>query len=516
MFNFSKYLYPFLLLLLSVFVNSYYGSIGVFPIDSFAFFDSAYSINHGMSPFRDYWVMSGPIIDLIQSIFFDIFGTSWSVYLLHSSLVSAFFSLLTYFFLKDLGLESYQSLFYAVLVSILAYPGVGVPFPDHHSLIFSIIGFYFLYFATKSKKYIYWFILPIPFFIAFFSKQVPAAYFFSILILFLIFYFLKKENLKQLIVLFISSIILIFLLLLYFYYNKIFIQDFVIQYFLFPQTIGQHRIDNLNLDFYLHKLVNDFKFISFAVLVYLVVTIKKYLINGINFKLINILNYILFLSIIFISITHQILTKNQNFIFFLIPIVLGITHSELLKEKKKYNFFINFLLILSLFVTLKYHLRYNVDRKFMELANIDKSRFQRGEKLSANLKGLKWITPQFSDNVEEEIELLRSSINYLKNSVQKKIILTEYQFILTEINHKIYSPNRWYSTDGVSYPLRDNKYFDYYKNFYKAALSRNKIEVIFTIKPLNLENIHFLFNKNCIKTSKVNKILYEHDIKDCF
>jgi len=169
-----------------------------------------------------------------------------------------------------------------------------------------------------------------------------------------------------------------------------------------------------------------------------------------------------------------------------------------------------------LFVTLKYHLRYNVDRKFMELANIDKSRFQRGEKLSANLKGLKWITPQFSDNVEEEIELLRSSINYLKNSVQKKIILTEYQFILTEINHKIYSPNRWYSTDGVSYPLRDNKYFDYYKNFYKAALSRNKIEVIFTIKPLNLENIHFLFNKNCIKTSKVNKILYEHDIKDCF
>ena len=67
MLNFSKILYPFLLFIFSVYVNNYYGSIGVFPVDSFAFFDSAYSINHGMIPFRDYWVMNGPIIDLIQS-----------------------------------------------------------------------------------------------------------------------------------------------------------------------------------------------------------------------------------------------------------------------------------------------------------------------------------------------------------------------------------------------------------------------------------------------------------------
>ncbi len=516
MFNFLKPLYPFLLLIFSVLVNNYYGSIGVFPVDSFAFFDSAYSINHGNVPFRDYWVMNGPIIDLIQSVFFNFFGTNWTAYLLHSSFINAFFAITTYFFLKHLGLDSHKSLFYSILVSILAYPSVGVPFPDHHSIIFSIIGFYVLSFATSNKNIIYWFILPIPFFVAFFSKQVPAVYFFSILVLYFIFYFLKKERTKQLIALLGSSVILIFLLLLYLNINKIHIEDFIIQYFLFPQTIGQHRVNNLDLNFYLFKLINDFKFINFALFLYSAVVIKKYLINRNKFKLISFLNFVLFLSIIYISITHQILTKNQNFIFFLIPIILGVTHSELLNKEKKYKFFIYFLLILSVLTTVKYHLRFNIDRKLMELENIDKSKFKNAERLSQNLKGLKWVTSEPSGNVEKKIELLLTSINYLKNDNQKKIILTEYQFILAEIDYKIYSPNRWYTTDGVSYPLNGNKYFDYYKKFYKNALSRNEIDTIFTIKPMNVEDIRFLFEKNCIKTSKINKILYEHNIKNCF
>ena len=516
MFNSLKFLYPFLLLILSVSVNNYYGSLGVFPVDSFAFFDSAYSINQGIVPFRDYWVMNGAIVDLIQSIFFNFFGTSWTIYLLHSSLVNALFVITTYFFFQNLGLNSHNSLFYSTLVTILAYPTVGVPFPDHHSIIFSIIGFYVLSFAILKKKYIYWFVLPIPFFIGFFSKQVPAAYFFLILIIYFIFYFLKKERTRQLTALLVSSIILIILLLIYLNFNKITIQDFTVQYFLFPQTIGQFRVTNLDLNFYFFKLINELKFISLATVLYLTVIINKYFIKKNKFKFTSFLNFILFLSIIFISVTHQVLTKNQNFIFFLIPIILGVTHSELLNKENKYKFFIYFLLILSFLTTVKYHLRFNVERKFMELENIDKNKYQNVEKLSKNLKGLKWVTPQFNENREEEIELLHASINYLKNNNQKKIILTEYQFILAEINYKIYSPNRWYTMDGVSYPLSDNKYFDYYKKFYRNVLIRNEIDTVFTIMPMNLEDIQFFFEKNCINTSKINKILYKHNIKDCF
>ena len=516
MLNFSKIVYPFLLFIFSVYVNNYYGSIGVFPVDSFAFFDSAYSINHGMIPFKDYWVMNGPIIDLIQSLFFNFLGTSWKIYLMHSSVVNAIFALTTYFFLKKLGLESYKSLFYSILVSILTYPGVGVPFPDHHSIIFSIIGFYVLYFARSSKKYTYWFILPIPFFIAFFSKQVPAAYFIIVLSIFLFFYFLEKNRTKQFIAFSISCFVLFVALIFYLKFNKIEIKDFTYQYFLFPQTIGQHRINNVDLSYYLSKFINDFKFIFLSLFISIAVIIKKYISRDIKLTKKNIFNYVICLCIIFISVYHQVLTKNQNFIFFLIPIILGVTHATIVDKSKKYKLLIFFLLIFSLAVTTKYHLRFNVDRKFMELANLDKTKFQQGEMISKNLKGLKWITPKFKNNPSEEIKLLISTINYLKKTPLNKVIITEYQFILAEIEHTIYSPNRWYTTDGVSYPTKNNKYFDYYNEFYKSALARNKVETIFTIMPLNVKNFEFIFKKDCIKTVEINKILSKHDVKDCF
>ena len=33
--------------------------------------------------------------------------------------------------------------------------------------------------------------------------------------------------------------------------------------------------------------------------------------------------------------------------------------------------------------------------------------------------------------------------------MENSVIITEYQFINSEINHKIYSPNRWYTTDEL-------------------------------------------------------------------
>ncbi len=58
------------IILVPIVANHYYGSIGVFPIDTFAFFDSSNLINKGFLPIRDYWTSNGFLIDLIQSIFF--------------------------------------------------------------------------------------------------------------------------------------------------------------------------------------------------------------------------------------------------------------------------------------------------------------------------------------------------------------------------------------------------------------------------------------------------------------
>ena len=147
-----KYILTFLLLIISVTVNTYFGSIGVFPIDSFAFFDSANILNQGFVPFKDYWVMNGFMIDIIQSIFFKYFGVNWQVYQLHSSLVNFFFSITIFFFFLNIGLNIFLSFFYSSFASIISYSVVGVPFPDQHSAFFSLIGFYFLYLGIKKKK----------------------------------------------------------------------------------------------------------------------------------------------------------------------------------------------------------------------------------------------------------------------------------------------------------------------------------------------------------------------------
>ena len=87
----------FFLFLISFFTNYHYGSIGVFPIDTFAHFDSGYRIINGSTPFKDYWTISGPAIDYLQSLFFLIFGINWFSYLMHPSLLNAILTLSVFY-----------------------------------------------------------------------------------------------------------------------------------------------------------------------------------------------------------------------------------------------------------------------------------------------------------------------------------------------------------------------------------------------------------------------------------
>ena len=47
--------------------------LSVFPLDSFAYFDTGFRILLGEYPFKDYWIIHGPFIDYFQSFFFYIF-----------------------------------------------------------------------------------------------------------------------------------------------------------------------------------------------------------------------------------------------------------------------------------------------------------------------------------------------------------------------------------------------------------------------------------------------------------
>ena len=113
-----KEVFNIILIFLTSFIfNIYYGSIGVFPIDTFAFFDSANLINKGFLPIRDYWTSNGFFVDILQSFFFKIFGVNWYSYLFHSSLINFIFAALTYKFLK----RGLQQLHYFIVYLLQFY-----------------------------------------------------------------------------------------------------------------------------------------------------------------------------------------------------------------------------------------------------------------------------------------------------------------------------------------------------------------------------------------------------------
>ena len=63
--------YLILVILFSFFFNYFYANLGVFPIDTFAFLDTAYNIHLNRHPFKDIWVTTGPLVDYLQFFFFN-------------------------------------------------------------------------------------------------------------------------------------------------------------------------------------------------------------------------------------------------------------------------------------------------------------------------------------------------------------------------------------------------------------------------------------------------------------
>ena len=150
--------------------------IGINAMDNFVLYNGGYRVLNGFVPFNDYWLVTGPLLDYLNSFFFYIFGVNWKSFIYHSSIFNLIISVSTYLLLVSLNLRKEWSLFYSLLFCILMYPTVGTPFVDHHSALFSLLGIYFLILALKVEKKLYWILLPIFFGFAFFSKLVPSSY----------------------------------------------------------------------------------------------------------------------------------------------------------------------------------------------------------------------------------------------------------------------------------------------------------------------------------------------------
>ena len=192
----THFFYTVIIILFSFSINFYYSKLGVFPIDTFLHYDSAYRILENEIPFRDYWIVSGLVVDVIQSIFFKLFGTNWFAYILHSSIFNCLVALFTYFFLIELKLNKFKATFYTFSFAILAYTISGTPFVDHHAAFFLLIATFLIIKNLKLQRNYLWVLIVFLFFLSFLSKQVPVTYASLLYTVILFYYLIKKKRNK--------------------------------------------------------------------------------------------------------------------------------------------------------------------------------------------------------------------------------------------------------------------------------------------------------------------------------
>ena len=505
-----------ILILFSLLINQYYGNRGAFPIDSFLIFDAAYNIISNNHPFKDYWSITGPFLDYIQSFFFLIFGINWFGYVLHASFINMVLALFTFYFFFKIGLKKNYAFIYSLGVSVLAYPSIGTPFIDHHAVILSMLGLYSLSLGILLKKNLFWFLTPIFLIFSFFSKQIPSVYLlilFIVIISFCLFY-LKSLNQKNFVFAFMGILCSVLLISSVFFINNIPVENFLTQYIFYPYSLGEERMNLLDVDF--KNLIGQFKFIYFALIplvistFFLIISKEKNLL-----KKKELIISMLFLGSIIIFIYYQLLTKNQVLIFFLIPISAAFSHVYA-KKYLKQKYFIHFVLIIFVVSTLKYHSRFNQDKKFIELMNTNLNLAVDASHLDSRLYGLKWITPHYPNKPLTEINLLIDAKNILSTVKARKMIVTDYQFFSSLLKNEFASPNKWY--DERSIPNKINKYYNVHKNFFLDKVNKNKIKHIFFIGKNKNEIFFFqelLKENECIVQKQLNELLLEFDISKC-
>tara|TARA_B100001057_G_C22318667_1_gene744880 strand:+ start:127 stop:582 length:456 start_codon:yes stop_codon:yes gene_type:complete len=151
----------------------------------------------------------------------------------------------------------------------------------------------------------------------------------------------------------------------------------------------------------------------------------------------------------------------------------------------------------------------------MDLRDVNINNSINAEKIHPKLSKIKWITMFYPNNPEEEILNIQLALKILGEDKNKKMLITDYQFISVFLKEYDYSPTRfWYDFHG--YPSESNKYFNYWKDFVLKKIRKNDIKNIYVLKPLHgeskpLENVL----DNCYQKQSYSETFYKLILKKC-
>ncbi len=501
------------LIFFSIIFNQYYGYIGILPIDSFLIFNSGYDVMNGYYPFKDYWTIKEPFIDLIQAIFFKLLGVSWFSYVFHASIFNCIITVFTFLLFKEFNLSNSLCFFYSICVAILTYPTAGTPFSDHHTLILCLLSLYLFILAINKKKNVYWFLIPVLLGCSFLSKQAPTVYVIFLITILSLIYFIRSKNISNFLFSLIGCLTILILFFILLFLGDIKFNDFLIQYFSYPMSLGGSRFEWL-FPFEFKRIIWRYKlqYLSIAILIFLL--LKLSFVD--RRKIFS--DYLIIISIIsfcLLTIMHQLMTINAIFIYCLIPIFSGFSHIFSKKYLNQEKIIGRFLIALTLCSTVYYYSYYVKNRTFMDLRGVSLENSIDGKEIHFKLSKIKWITMFYPNDPAQEASNIKLALEILQEDKSEKIIITDYQFISVFLNQYDFSPTRfWYDFHG--YPTEKNTYFNYWKEFVLKKIKKNNIKNIYVLKPLHgetkpLENIL----KNCYQKRVFSETFYKLILNNC-
>lgn len=522
----------FTVLIFSFFISFYFGHQGLMPLDDLQNFNSGYRIITGDFPFRDYYSITGPILDIWQGNIYKLFGISWQSLLLHASVMNCIYSLSIFIFLKKLKFTYINCFFYSLSAGLLMYPTSGNPTVEHNSLILSSLATLLFLIALIENKKNYIFISIFIFFISFFTKQVPTGYF----VIFCIFIYMSKifynYNWKILFNFLVYSTILFLIFLIYFYFNGVLFEDIFDQYIIIAMNLGENRLENTNL-ISIYENISKLFFLLFML-------IPSFYLSYVTKKL-NLSIILIGLSLVIVF--YELHSNNQPITFSLLPLFISLFYFFYSKENLELQFIryffyivivyafyrilrfeifyififisilfifyfkhkpsINSLCLIYLFITsCLYFEKYIKIRAWDDLSKNDLIQSFDAGTIDPKFKYLKWKTIYF-ENIDEEKKLIFSTLDYLKNLDKdvNYLLVSDYQIYNAILDRKDFSPVKYWFQDAT-YPSRDHNLREKFEKFFKSKLVKNNIKEIIvdnTAKFKSKELAEFSWLYDCLE-----------------
>ena len=176
-------------------------------------------------------------------------------------------------------------------------------------------------------------------------------------------------------------------------------------------------------------------------------------------------------------------------------------------------------IIFCIFTTFKYHHRFNVERKFIDLQDVQLTNSIQAKKIHSSLYPLKWKTRNFK-NPLDEIKIVSNVIKKLENEKNEIILMTNYNCISTLTKKKVYALSKTY--DSISFPNKSNTYYSQFKIFFDNKIKLKKITHIYLFftneDELNYGLERYIleyYNSDCLKIDNLENYLIKVDLTNC-